>query len=46
MSFSDNAANTEAFLFPIAMMKLNTCRVILTALYTAQFALVSIKPLF
>ena len=46
MGFSDNATNTEAFLFLIAMMKLNTCRVILTTLYTAQFALVSIEPLF
>lgn len=46
MGFPDNATNTEAFLFPISVMKLNTCRVILTALYTAQFTLISIEPLF
>jgi hypothetical protein len=45
MGSSDNTTNAKAFVFPIAMMELKTCRMILTAFYTAQFAFIAPEPL-
>jgi len=45
MGSSDNPTNAEALVFPITVMELDTCRVILAALYTAEFAFISPDPL-
>jgi len=45
MRSSNNVANGEAFLFSISVMKLNTCRMVLAAFATSQFAFVPPEPL-
>jgi|GraSoi2013_115cm_1033766.scaffolds.fasta_scaffold259970_1 hypothetical protein len=45
MGSSNNTADAEALIFPVAVVELDTCRMVLTALYTAQFALISPEPL-
>lgn len=41
---SNNTSDAEALIFPIAMVELDTCRMVLATLYTAQFALITTEP--